>query len=180
MAQCLISLAQGHIHLLPLMWQTTFRTRLSVDDLLRSYANADRGKRRQRHGEFRFRASNEVRLETGNVCLLFIVGDSAIMHPLCGELYKIFYFLYWRCNPVWVLVFLRGSVTVKFLVVGSLAHAEPPTWRTRDYTSSIPYPLTFPAWAALPGAYAPVSIALRVSGARKSLHDKVVVLKEAL
>jgi hypothetical protein len=34
---------------------------------------------------------------------------------------------------------------------------------------------------ALPGAYAPASIALRVTGARKPpLHDKAVVLKEEI
>jgi hypothetical protein len=50
---------------------------------------------------------------------------------------------------------------------------------TRDYTSSYPYPLTYLAWVALPGDYASISIALRVTGARKPpLHVKAAVLAE--
>jgi hypothetical protein len=60
-------------------------------------------------------------------------------------------------------------------------HAQPPTWRTRDNTSSGPYPLTCLAWVGLPGAYAPASIALRVIGAHKPpVHDKAVVLEEGM
>jgi hypothetical protein len=42
--------------------------------------------------------------------------------------------------------------------------APPPTWRTSNYSLSDPYPLILPAWVVLPGAYAPASIALRVTG----------------
>jgi hypothetical protein len=38
---------------------------------------------------------------------------------------------------------VHGFVTVNFSGVGSLA--QPPTWRTRDYISSSPYPVTCPA-----------------------------------
>jgi hypothetical protein len=39
--------------------------------------------------------------------------------------------------------------------------------------------LTYLAWVALPRAYAPASIALRVNGTCKlPLHDKAAVLKE--
>jgi hypothetical protein len=56
-------------------------------------------------------------------------------------------------------------------------HAQPPTLRVRDYTSPVPHPLTYLAWVALPGAYAPASITLLVNGVRKPrLHDKAVVL----
>jgi hypothetical protein len=58
---------------------------------------------------------------------------------------------------------------------------NPPTWRTRDYTSFGPYPSTCLAWVALPGAYTPTSIVLRVIGVCKPpLHDKVVVHEEEL
>jgi hypothetical protein len=51
--------------------------------------------------------------------------------------------------------------------------------RTRDYTSSGPYPLTFLALVTLPGAYAPASVALQVIAACKPLlHNKAVELKE--
>jgi hypothetical protein len=50
-----------------------------------------------------------------------------------------------------------------------------------DYISPGPYTLICLSWVALPGAYAPASIALRVIGARKPpLHDKAVVLEEQL
>jgi hypothetical protein len=50
---------------------------------------------------------------------------------------------------------------------------------TKDYTLSGPYPFTCPAWVALPGFYAPASIALQVTGALKIFrHDKAAVLKE--
>jgi hypothetical protein len=71
---------------------------------------------------------------------------------------------------------LPDLVTIDFSEVGLLAH--PLTWWTRDYTSSDPYPLTYLAWMALPGAYAPASVAFRVTGARRPLHDKAVVLEE--
>jgi hypothetical protein len=53
-----------------------------------------------------------------------------------------------------------GFVTVSFSMVG----------KTRDYTSSGPYPMTCLAWMALPGAYTSASIALRVIGTRKPLR----------
>jgi hypothetical protein len=57
--------------------------------------------------------------------------------------------------------------------------AQSPICRTRDYTLSGPYPLICLTWVALPGAYAPASIALQASGARKlPLHDKAAVLEE--
>jgi hypothetical protein len=43
--------------------------------------------------------------------------------------------------------------------------------------SSDLYALTSLAWMALPGAYAPASIALQVIVARKPLLDKAVVLE---
>jgi hypothetical protein len=43
-----------------------------------------------------------------------------------------------------------------------LPHAQPPTWKTRDCTSSGSYPLSCLAWMALSEAYAPASKALRV------------------
>jgi hypothetical protein len=46
--------------------------------------------------------------------------------------------------------------------------------RIRDDISFGPYPLTS---LALPGSYSPVSIAFRVIGPRKPLHDKAVVLE---
>jgi hypothetical protein len=73
-------------------------------------------------------------------------------------------------QPCAGLGLLHGFVTVNISGLGSLA--QPPTWRTRDYTLSGPYPLTCLAWVALPGAYA-----LRVIGARKPpLQDKAVLL----
>jgi hypothetical protein len=50
----------------------------------------------------------------------------------------------------------------------------------RGYTLYIPYILACPTWVALPGAYVPASIALRVIGVRKSpLHEKAIVFDEA-
>jgi hypothetical protein len=50
------------------------------------------------------------------------------------------------------------------------------TWRTREYTSSDPYPFKYLAWVALTWAPAPASIAVLVIGARKlPLHDKAIV-----
>jgi hypothetical protein len=47
------------------------------------------------------------------------------------------------------------------------------------YTLSVPYPFNCLAWVALPGAYAPTSVALRDIGALKPpLQDKAVVLEE--
>jgi hypothetical protein len=56
-----------------------------------------------------------------------------------------------------------------------LHHAQPPNWRTRYYTFlSDRYPLDCQAWVALPGIYAPVSIVLSVTEARKTpLHDNM-------
>jgi hypothetical protein len=60
-----------------------------------------------------------------------------------------------------------------------LPHAQPPTWRTRDYISSGPYPLICLSWVALPEAYAPASTALQVTGMRTSAHhNKAIVLEE--
>jgi hypothetical protein len=74
---------------------------------------------------------------------------------------------------------LHGFVTVNFSEVGSLAQRPIPNLEDQKDTSSGPYPLTSLAEVALPGAYAPASIALRVIGAGKpSLHDKAVVLEE--
>jgi hypothetical protein len=78
--------------------------------------------------------------------------------------------LYWHYSHVWVFhnsKFLRGEVV-----------SPKPTWRIRDYTSSDPYALTCLAWVVLPGAYAPVSIALRVTRVRKPLlHDNALVYR---
>jgi hypothetical protein len=58
-------------------------------------------------------------------------------------------------------------------------YAQPPTRRTWDYPSPGPYPFTCLAWMTLSGAYAPASIALRVTGAHKPPHhDKEVNLEE--
>jgi hypothetical protein len=60
-----------------------------------------------------------------------------------------------------------------------LPQAETPTWRTRDYIFSGPYPLICLTRVALPEAYSPASIALLVTGMRTPpLHDKAVVLEE--
>jgi hypothetical protein len=82
-------------------------------------------------------------------------------------------------QPCVGLGLLRSFVTVYFSGMGLLA--QPPTWRTRDNSSSGPYPLTCLAWVTLPGAYAPASIAAPVIGAHKPpLHDKVVILEETI
>jgi hypothetical protein len=49
---------------------------------------------------------------------------------------------------------------------------QPATWTTRDYASSATYPFACLALVALPGAYAPTSIAFWIIGERKTpLHD---------
>jgi hypothetical protein len=63
---------------------------------------------------------------------------------------------------------LRGFVTVNIHGIGRYPHVQTLTWRTRGYTFSCPYPMTRLAWVALPGAYAPTSIALRAMGAQTS------------
>jgi hypothetical protein len=76
-------------------------------------------------------------------------------------------------QPCAGLGLLHGFVAVNFSGVVSLAPRSTPNWRTRDHTSSGPYPLTCLAWVAQPGAYASASIALRVVGERTSpLQDK--------
>jgi hypothetical protein len=75
------------------------------------------------------------------------------------------------------LGFLHGFVTVNFSSVGSLATRPPPN--LENYTSSHPYHLACLAYAALPGAYAAASIALRVIEACKPpLYNKAVVIEK--
>jgi hypothetical protein len=59
--------------------------------------------------------------------------------------------------------------------------APSPTHNLADQTSSGRYPLTCLACVALPGAYNPASITLRVIGGRKPpFHDKAVVLEDEI
>jgi hypothetical protein len=56
---------------------------------------------------------------------------------------------------------------------------NPPTWKTRDYIFSSPYPLIPLARVALPEAYAPASIALLFTGMRTPpLHNTAIFLEE--
>jgi hypothetical protein len=84
-------------------------------------------------------------------------------------------------QPCVGLSLFPGFITVNFSgggVVGE-THAQPLTCRSRDYTSSGAYPLTCLAWVALPGAYAPASIAFRVTRARKPrLYGKAGVFED--
>jgi hypothetical protein len=68
-----------------------------------------------------------------------------------------------------VLSLLHWFVTAIFSRVGSWPQAKNPTWRTRHYTLSGPYPLTRLTWVALPEAYDPASIALLVTGTQNFL-----------
>jgi hypothetical protein len=76
----------------------------------------------------------------------------------------------WKfCNSIF---FWGGFVNPTF---------NPKIWRTTDYTSSGPYSVVCVTWVSLPGAYAPASITLRVTGARKPpLHGRAVVLEEVI
>jgi hypothetical protein len=67
-----------------------------------------------------------------------------------------FLLLYWPHIPAWVMASSMRFVTVNFSGLGRELHTQPPTWRTRDYT------LIYVAWVALPGAYAPACIVLRI------------------
>jgi hypothetical protein len=69
------------------------------------------------------------------------------------------------------------ATVIFFFGGGSLPPTpNPPTWRTKDYTSSGPLPLTCPVWVALPAVYAPASITLRITGTHKRpLDDKEYV-----
>jgi hypothetical protein len=87
--------------------------------------------------------------------------------------------LYWRYNPVWVLASSIGFVKVKFSGVGSLAPCPTSNIEHQGLHFIWFYPLACLACVDLPGAYAPVNIALRVTGASKPLRDKAVVFEEA-
>jgi hypothetical protein len=79
---------------------------------------------------------------------------------------------YWPPPRFYTSKLFRGGV------VSPMPNPQP-TWRTWDYTSSCPYPLTCLAWVALQRAYAPASIALWVTKARKlPLHVTAVVLEK--
>jgi hypothetical protein len=63
------------------------------------------------------------------------------------------------------IVLLHGFVTVNFFAVGLLAPQPNHYPEDQRLCLSGPYPLTCVSWVALPGAYAPASIAHQVIGA---------------
>jgi hypothetical protein len=89
-----------------------------------------------------------------------------------------FFLLYWRYNPVWILastIDSGGFVTVDYSGVGLLAPRL--NLSLEDQGLHFVWPAPFDR----PEPYAPASIALCVIGAHKPpLHDKTVVLEEDL
>jgi hypothetical protein len=121
-----------------------------------------------------------VSLMFADVIQVFRAILSVPLIQCCGLLFYSLSLLTLR--PCVGLGLLHGYVAVIFFRSGVSVPrptSNPKIWRNSNYTSSGPYPLTCMAWMALPGAYVPTSIALRLSGASKSpLHDKAVVLEE--
>jgi hypothetical protein len=93
--------------------------------------------------------------------------------------------LYWRYSSVWILVpslvlpiSSRRFVTFIFFRRGVVSSTpNPQSGGPATILLLVRTLLTCLTWVALPGTYAPVSIVLRVIGARKpSLHDKAQLL----
>ena len=61
-----------------------------------------------------------------------------------------------------------------FLGAGYQPTAQPPTWKTRDCSSSGLYPLTNPAWLDLPETKVPTGTALGVTETHKLHHHNKV------
>lgn len=82
-------------------------------------------------------------------------------------------------GPSRPVMFVAVSVTKTFWrnwVVGPVPNLQP--GGPVDHFSSDLYPLTCPAWVALPGDESPAGIALRVNETHKPPdHDKVVILQ---
>jgi hypothetical protein len=55
---------------------------------------------------------------------------------------------------------------------------QPQNRKARDHSSSDAYPLTLPAWVALPGAYIPTSITLKETGIHKPPHHIKMLVNE--
>lgn len=83
-------------------------------------------------------------------------------------------------QPCACLGLIRGFVTVNSSGVGLLVPPPKPNLEDQGLPFFWPLPFDLSSIGGLPGAYAPTSIALRATGARKHLHDKAVVLEEAV
>lgn len=94
--------------------------------------------------------------------------------------YVSFVFFLHIVQPCACLGLIRGFVTVNCSGVGSLVPPPNPNLKDQGLPFVWPLPFDLSGICGLPRAYALTSIALRVIGAGKLLHDKAVVLEKTV